>query len=1496
MNEEIDEQRSPPAPGSRLNTAAPSLVVGIGASAGGIEALREFFAALDEHADMACIVIEHLDPLSKNLLPAVLEQFTNFPVEEIADGAAISRNRVFVAPPGRAVELRGHSFALHPLSDPNERRTPIDIFFRSIAEEVRSRAVGIILSGSGSDGTFGAQAIANAGGMTMAQAPASAKFDSMPQSAIATGVVDHVLAPRQMAEELLAYVGHVAHFGDEDAGPPESGLIQEALVEICDLLQRATNHNFKHYKTTSLVRRISRRMQVLRLASVETYVDRLRSDQDEVAQLFRELLIGVTSFFRDPDAFEALRHEVIQPLLEKRKGEALRFWVPGCATGQEPYSLAMIVREALEGVTDPPEIQIFATDIDERALSVARQGLYPAGIAENVSRERLERFFVKKGKRYQVTKGIREMCLFSPHNLINDPPFSRLDLISCRNLLIYFGSHLQVKLIPLFHYALRHNGYLFLGPSENISSHKELFVPVNTKHRISQRKTTALRSSALIGSERMGYRGAGFKPIETVPGSDADLHQVMQRILLDEFAPKCVIVTEEGQILSASGDMQRYLTVSEGTFQNNVIRLARSGLRVGLRSALSEATKIRRKVVHDRVSVETDAGVQRIRVTVQPMPRLGEEAELFMVVFQDIGSLMPRDEVRSETVSHETDSLIEQLERELSTTRDDLEKTIQDLEAANEELKSSNEELLSMNEELQSANEELETSKEEIQQTNEALARAHANLSNLLTSTAIATIFLGNDLRIQSFTPAVSAIYNVLSTDVGRPLSDITHRAVSMPEFPTLAELVTRKDVTEDQVVTTDDRHYLRRTLPYRTHEGKAEGIVVTFIEVTDLKQAEEAATRHRQQLQLITDAMPVKISYVDREHRFRFNNLTYERWFHIPRELLAGQHVRSILGEAAYGKVLPHVMKALAGETTVFDAEMPYLHGGTRFVHTVYVPDRASDGYVRGYFALSYDISDERRASAALEQAKRAAEEASRVKSEFLANMSHEIRTPMTAIMGYSDLLQAHINDPDNLACVEAIRRNGFHLIEIINDILDLSKIEAGMLQTQSLQVSPHALLRETTDSLRIRAEERGLTLELAFEGSLPETILTDPTRLRQILLNLIGNAIKFTHHGGVTVVAALNIRASLLEVRVIDTGIGIPRDQQAALFEPFTQVDSSGTRRYGGTGLGLAISKRLVELLGGTIVVDSVPDQGSTFVFTIETGSLAGVPLVTMNVPPPAPQVPRLRRIQGRRVLVVDDRRDMRYLVQSYLEEAGAEVRTAANGLAAVAEVERALARAEPFDSVVLDMQMPVMDGYEAATRLRETGHHGLVVALTASAMRGDRERCLNAGCDEYLPKPVDRLKLLEILSRPTASASASPESSPIIEDQAPAVGQSESSGRRRVLIVEDNEDAAESLATLLDASGFLVETAGTGQGGLERAAVQLPDVVLLDLGLPDIDGYETVKRMRQLDGLSGTMFIALSGRGEPEDLAKSRDAGFQHHVVKPPRFDKLLALLRS
>jgi two-component system CheB/CheR fusion protein len=951
----------------------------------------------------------------------------------------------------------------------------------------------------------------------------------------------------------------------------------------------------------------------------------------------------------------------------------------------------------------------------------------------------------------------------------------------------------------------------------------------------------------------------------------------MQRMLLDEFAPKSVIVTQEGKILSASGAMERYLTVSEGTFQNNVVRLARPSLRLGLRAALKEAAETKRRIVNDKALLPLEAAAQRVRITVQPMPRLGEEDDLFLLVFEDMG-LIAREDVATELYGRESNVVIEQLEKELAGTRDQLEQTIQDLEVANAELKSSNQELLAMNEELRSANEELEISKEDVHERNQALASAHTVLANLMSSTAIATIFLDEQLRIQSYTPAATQFYNLQPGDVGRPISHVTHRAERMPPLPDPVALI-GTGTADEQDVLMGERNYLRRVHPYTNHDGRAEGVVVNFMDVTELKHAAAEARHHRQQLELITDALPVMISYVDASERYRFNNAAYESWFGVPRAQLLGRPVREILGEHAYAVAQPYIQRALAGETTRYEAELSSSTQGKRSVLADYVPDIAADGRVRGYFSLKQDITESRAASLDLAEAKRTAEAANLAKSDFLANMSHEIRTPMSAILGYADLLFGQLDDPDNLACLEAIRRNGQHLIELLNDILDLSKIEAGMLEAELLRFAPDKLLREVVEDARLRANERGLTLELTIEGPLPQSIESDPTRLRQILLNLLSNAIKFTEQGSVRVVVRLRPEACLLEICVTDTGIGIPPEIAQQLFEPFTQADTSITRRYGGTGLGLTITKQLVQLLGGEIVVHNEPEGGATFVFTVATGPLDSVPLQTVDTESQHYAADRVS-VQGARVLVVDDRRDMRYLLQTFLEEAGAHVSTAANGRDALLKLQERT----NLDAIVLDMQMPEMDGFAAAKRLRELGFRGKLIALTASAMTSDRERCIAAGCDEYMSKPVDRARLLELIAHAAADS----------VNRAAEAGQAP----KRVLIVDDNEDASEVLSQLLvrGNEGLEVSTAASGGEALAQVQELVPRVIILDLGLPDLDGYEVLARLRALPELQDSSFIALTGRASGAERARAIAAGFTHYFVKPADLEALRRAVRA
>ena len=838
--------------------SSPDLVIGLGASAGGIEALQALLGAVPQDSTIAFVIVLHLDPAANTLLSETISKFTTLPVVEAESDMGIQQGHVYVIPGHHTASLKQGIFHIAKPEKAESWRNPIDKLFYSLARDQGDKAVGVILSGNGNDGALGVKEISKAGGMTLAQAPATAKHDEMPQNAIETGAVDHVLSPVNLTEELLAYAEHMSFSGKKEKFEALHAQVENLLPEICAILLEVTGHNFKHYKISTLSRRIQRRIQVLRTVSAQEYIQMLKKDEAEVRRLFNDLLIGVTSFFRDPDAFQALADEILPSLFkDKKSGDMIRIWVPGCSTGEEAYTLAMLVYEQMEKIRNRPEVQIFATDIDEESLAIARQGAYPHTITTELSQERLKKFFVKKAQHYHVSKEVRGLVLFSVHNLINDPPFSKLDLISCRNLLIYLGSHLQKKLIPLFHYALRQGGYLFLGPSENLSSHRELFKPINAKHRISQRLPTAVRAAAIL-TERSGTPSL-IKPPNVASSSDSDTYLLMQRIVLDEFAPKALVIDEEGQIVCASGNLEKYVTVSAGAFHNNAMRMVKEGLRVGLRTTLAEAVRQRRQITHDALSLRTKDGMQRIMLTVQPMPQMGDDSGLFMVVFQDVG-LPLKEEAVAYPTSEKAGALIEQLERELLNTREDLERTVQDLEAVNEEIKSSNEELLSMNEELQSANEELETSKEEVQLANDNLNRANEDLENLLVSTQIATIFLDEQMHVRRVTPAITSIYNILPSDTGRPLTHFTHKAKLMPALPSNNIIHTASIPFEHEVEMHDGSWYLRRVVPYRTEKGGNEGIVIMFTEITSRKRAELALRKSDQQLRLAISASKLGI------------------------------------------------------------------------------------------------------------------------------------------------------------------------------------------------------------------------------------------------------------------------------------------------------------------------------------------------------------------------------------------------------------------------------------------------------------------------------------------------------------------------------------------------------------------------------------------------------------------------------------------------------------
>ncbi len=833
--------------------------VGIGASAGGIEALERLFRHTPTDTGLAFVIVTHLSPERESLLPEILARFTSMSVNPVRHGAELKPDCIYVLPENALVSLEGGVLQLSKLDPSRRERKPIDIFFAALAVDLGEYAAGVVLSGGDGDGTLGVKAIKERGGLTLAQVAdgSGPAHPSMPQSAIATGMIDFAVPAEEMGGKLAEFARSlriVDGMADAERQADEEGA-EGARQEIYRLLRSQIGHDFSGYKTRTFDRRVQRRMQVTGLESVEGYVERLRQDPAEVAALFRDLLISVTSFFRDADAFDALQRLVTPKLFEGRGAEdTVRVWAPGCATGEEVYSLAILMREHMEGLRGPPRVQIFATDIDDHSLAAARAARYPEPLLDKVSAERRRRFFTPDGGAFVVAKEVRDLCIFSPHSVIRDPPFSRMDLVSCRNLLIYFGAAVQEQVIPTFHYALRPNGYLFLGPSENVSQHLDLFAPVDKQQRIFRAREDG-RSRMHVPTSLSGPRLSSISKASPFPlGQGMPLRQAVEHHVLERLTPPHVVVNGEGDVVYYSNRTGKYLEAAAGAPSRSVMAMARRGLRLELRGALREAMDRRGPVVRENIALDADDDrVQLLTLTIEPMSLRSEEEPLFLISFADDGPTLSRDDAVSQARAH-PDEALAHVERELRETRDRLQSLIEEYETALEELKLSNEELVSVNEELQSTNEELEASKEELQSLNEelqtvnmelglkveALDQSNSDLHNLFQSTQIATIFLDASLRIRNFTPPVSALFKVLPSDKGRPLTDFTGRL----NYPGLADDVrqtlTSGHAREQQVEGEDGRsHFLARLRPYAAADGEIEGVVVTFVDITSVTEAE---------------------------------------------------------------------------------------------------------------------------------------------------------------------------------------------------------------------------------------------------------------------------------------------------------------------------------------------------------------------------------------------------------------------------------------------------------------------------------------------------------------------------------------------------------------------------------------------------------------------------------------------------------------------------------
>lgn len=858
----LKKRSQQPARAARAKTAGPCAsvsfpVVGIGSSAGGLEALEHFLAHVPGNSGLAFVIVQHLDPTRKGIMPELLQRSTGMKVIQVKDRTPVRPNCVYVIPPNKDMSiLHGVLHLLEPVS-PRGLRLPIDFFLRSLAQDQQERSIAVILSGMGSDGTLGLRAIKEKAGVVLAQDPKTAKFDGMPRSAIDSGLADIVAPAEELPARILTYLRRSPLVPSSEPGLAEK--TQSALDKAIILLRTHTGHDFSLYKKNTFYRRIERRMGIHQIDKIAGYIRYLQENSQELDLLFKELLIGVTSFFRDPAAWDELRNKVLPTLIASRPaGHVLRAWVPGCSSGEEAYSLAMVFKEAMDRVKPRKKmtLQVFATDLDKDAIDKARQGIYPENISADVSAAQLSRFFIKDEQGCRVTKEIREMVIFAPQSLIMDPPFTKLDILSCRNLLIYLTPEMQKKLFPLFHYSLTPGGILFLGSAETVGAFTDLFSPLNNKLRIFRRNESALRSEPVQFPSSFAPPLPDGTEMRPATNPQPSLQELADRLVLEQFAPPAVLVNDKGNILYVSGRTGNYLEPAAGKANWNIFAMAREGLRYELSRAFHKALEQDDAVVAHGLKIGTNGRKQHVNIAVRRLAEPEPLRGLMMIVFTDVAAPLEsrppgRPGKSGKKMAHHTQ--VEELERSYQQARMELQSVREEMQTSQEELRSTNEEQQSTNEELQSTNEELTTSKEEMQSLNEELqtvnnelqakvdelSRSNNDMKNLLNSTDIATLFLDNDLQVRRFTTQATKIIKLIPGDIGRPITDLASDLL-YPELTADAQEVLQKlGFVERPIQTRDGRWFGVRIMPYRTLDDRIDGVVITFADITSAKLLE---------------------------------------------------------------------------------------------------------------------------------------------------------------------------------------------------------------------------------------------------------------------------------------------------------------------------------------------------------------------------------------------------------------------------------------------------------------------------------------------------------------------------------------------------------------------------------------------------------------------------------------------------------------------------------
>lgn len=1295
-------------------------IVAIGASAGGLKAVSVLLKNLPSNTGMAFIYVQHLSPNHKSLLTSILSKLTKMKVQEIDDMELMKPNNIYVIPPNKAIKVTdGHIKILPRLKSISA--ISIDILFSSLAQTHKANVVGIVLSGYAKDGMKGLKAIKDAGGLTFAQDD-SAQANSMPNAAIAIGVVDFILSPKEIAKELIRFsknnfdrvvVKEKAYLSiKKNEEPIEDN--NADLKPIFELLFKETGVDFSHYKEPTIKRRLNHKMLQSGLKTTKDYLKLLLKKNNELDLLYKDLLINVTSFFRDAEVFKHLKTILLPKLLKsKTTNETLRIWIPACSSGQEAYSIAMLLCELQENRSKKILVQIFATDLSENIIKTARIGEYSPSDISEVPQKYIKRFFTKEGENFQIIKEIREMCVFAPHNILRDPPFSRMDFISCRNLLIYFDVAAQKRVFAALHFTLKDDGYLLLGKAETTGTASQLFTLVNTKFKIYSRKknTAILKIPDLVPR----FANINFNAKKTSVHSKISainptgIESAIDSLLLSRYTPACVVVNKDMEILQFRGAINLFLAHPSGKASLNLLKIARPEFTFELRNAIQKAIKTKQLIHKSGIEIKIESVIRKMSLEVSPIKiELGEP--LLLIVF----TLQEQIESDIETIkgglknTTQKDKRIKALTNELNNTRLEINSIIESQETIHEELQAANEEAVSSNEEFQTLNEELETSKEEIEATNDELISSNQELqmrNDLLleaqqySDAIISTIhepmlILYKDFTVKSANKSFYKKFLVKKEETeGKLLFELGNKQWDIPQLRKMfSDIITKNNNFEEFEVT-------------HTFPDIGEKIMLLNANLIIQKT-------HREQLIL-----------------FAISDITEIR--KLANELKSKE-------SAAELKIINKKLVFQIAEKEKRAAELIIANKELIFQNEEKAK-RAAELVIADVELNFQNKEKEKREiiNKELEEAKSKAEDAVKSKQQFLSNMSHEIRTPMNAIIGFTKVILKTDLTEKQKEYLSAIKVSGDALIVLINDILDLAKVDAGKMTFEKVPFKMKSSITSMLQLFEAKIQEKNLLLITKYDDKIPEILLGDYMRLHQIILNLISNAIKFTSHGKITFSARLvndDNQKVCVEFLVSDTGIGIEQKGIETVFQSFHQATSQTSRLFGGTGLGLSIVKKLVEAQGGSIKVESKINKGSTFSFKLnfeKTNDKTALDIEPLKLD---------TEIKNIKILVVEDVALNQLLMRTILDDFGFEHDIADNGKIAIEKMQT-----KTYDIILMDLQMPIMNGFEATDYIRNTMHSEVpILALTADVTTVDVVKCKAIGMNDYIAKPVDERTL--------------------------------------------------------------------------------------------------------------------------------------------------------